>query len=1133
MNKKFSTLLAGAALMMGTVSANAQTYGTEWWESSLPDTLGVSTLSKFSEDEVKGAYFIGTAAASSDSVLYLNEMDTLKLVPRPTGFGEASLDSLSRSLWCVSIIAGPEDGSAQRWEFVNRATGTPLDVPMYDEIGTTTAPGYVNVSTDSTKIGGALGGWAFHKSPNAELTSSGAPIYTYCDNDYVVALTGKGDGSTGVYLYKMLASDINESSKTGAVTKFTLKSAQEIILTADQINNKFGLLKNNTGIKLDFAPDVKGEDIVNPFNEKNFIAETPIFLSSSTPGDSSRYVYIKREVSSDEYEYLKIDTAYANTTGAGKFLKFNWTDLSEAKRKSGQSAHDSLNVSDLKAQYMFLFTYMPSVDSLRIYVKQATFQTKSGFEHNNYFGGPTLATDTVHRQNVYVNLQDLVQGQDLQILTVDSLDRTYTYRARAKVDINTHIKFGWPACSSVGQDLENIADGVYVIMNEEGEALGAPIEKNGAEFRWVKMDKKDAQHMPAYQWVVVKSREGSDASAINITNREFETTKANSVQVYKDGTARGFILRGGQLTNTSAVEAESFDFLPVEDEYIKDAHLGYGYYTEGEVSTLQYNFNYMHKFNMTTFIGKSDKAGDSVLYVNDEAHKGIFNLKFGKEKTYGYQPSEEIEERIPGLVGLKRATYVVYMGADTLVANTKDYYSVGDVALADSFYFKENNCIDGKHYYAIIESYNETIKNDAQKVGIADDEFDNGLKVQVLGETRTSGFNIAVDNTPLYRTFNREVLGENEDNSTDYLVFRDWVRGDEYLADEHNEKWLREDIDFAGIWRSDVAGNKIAFRVDTARLNCDEGSRIKPQYLLSVANVVVDAVPCDAHNTSHTDWEGKPADEWTCSHATRGYIYGKYLVSFQDSVDANGGNTDEGALPYVDVLGGYTRVGFEPAIVTGDSLIFLLGKYKEMNPEELNVNEILESYNKTYTKKELEDHIICKLGETMGNEHHRYTWSFRYVEPEIALKSDKEDDNNRFLIESAGDKDIAPEKGAWLKQQNGCLLLTNVENMNSSFDNAKTGGDGALIFNALQKEDVDADMATDNEAIATSEVTVIAQNGAVRIANAEGKKVVITNILGQTIANTVVTSSDATIAAPAGMVVVAVEGEEAVKAIVK
>ena len=81
-------------------------------------------------------------------------------------------------------------------------------------------------------------------------------------------------------------------------------------------------------------------------------------------------------------------------------------------------------------------------------------------------------------------------------------------------------------------------------------------------------------------------------------------------------------------------------------------------------------------------------------------------------------------------------------------------------------------------------------------------------------------------------------------------------------------------------------------------------------------------------------------------------------------------------------------------------------------------------------------------------------------------------------------------------------------------------------------EAVEAPTAND-AAPSVTEVKVIAANGAIQVIGAQGKKVVVTNILGQTIANTVLTSSDATIAAPAGVVVVAVEGEEAVKAIVK
>uniref|UniRef100_UPI0025D3FF05 DUF6383 domain-containing protein n=1 Tax=uncultured Parabacteroides sp. TaxID=512312 RepID=UPI0025D3FF05 len=66
-----------------------------------------------------------------------------------------------------------------------------------------------------------------------------------------------------------------------------------------------------------------------------------------------------------------------------------------------------------------------------------------------------------------------------------------------------------------------------------------------------------------------------------------------------------------------------------------------------------------------------------------------------------------------------------------------------------------------------------------------------------------------------------------------------------------------------------------------------------------------------------------------------------------------------------------------------------------------------------------------------------------------------------------------------------------------------------------------------------SAVTVIAGEGQVTIAGAQGKKVVISNILGQVVANTVITSDNASIAAPQGVVIVAVAGEEAVKTIVK
>ena len=74
--------------------------------------------------------------------------------------------------------------------------------------------------------------------------------------------------------------------------------------------------------------------------------------------------------------------------------------------------------------------------------------------------------------------------------------------------------------------------------------------------------------------------------------------------------------------------------------------------------------------------------------------------------------------------------------------------------------------------------------------------------------------------------------------------------------------------------------------------------------------------------------------------------------------------------------------------------------------------------------------------------------------------------------------------------------------------------------------------ATANEAIAAENVAVIAGEGAVTVKGAAGKQVVVSNILGQVIANKVAASDEETIAVAAGVAVVVVDGE-ATKVVVK
>ena len=74
---------------------------------------------------------------------------------------------------------------------------------------------------------------------------------------------------------------------------------------------------------------------------------------------------------------------------------------------------------------------------------------------------------------------------------------------------------------------------------------------------------------------------------------------------------------------------------------------------------------------------------------------------------------------------------------------------------------------------------------------------------------------------------------------------------------------------------------------------------------------------------------------------------------------------------------------------------------------------------------------------------------------------------------------------------------------------------------------------TANEGVSASEVKVVAYDGAINIKNAAGKNVVVSTILGQIVANEVLTSDNATISVPAGIAIVSVDGEEAVKVSVR
>lgn len=166
--------------------------------------------------------------------------------------------------------------------------------------------------------------------------------------------------------------------------------------------------------------------------------------------------------------------------------------------------------------------------------------------------------------------------------------------------------------------------------------------------------------------------------------------------------------------------------------------------------------------------------------------------------------------------------------------------------------------------------------------------------------------------------------------------------------------------------------------------------------------------------------------------------------------------------------------------------------------------------------------LIFKTGELVTSDTLRTTVDGRSVlvaEEDNAPKGIKGGlENFQFQIiqaEAGSDEYVIRQNGAYVSQLNNYFYLGGNKDM-------------ALRF-IIEKQSA----PTANEGIEVSGVKVIAGNGQITIMGAAGKQVVVSNILGKVVANQTITSDNATIAVPAGIIAVAVEGEAAVKAIVK
>ena len=1170
MNKKITTLLA-SAMLATAFSAGAVKVG----------------------DQVllKGGSAYLSVATQTTTAAQFGQVGTVSTL--------SSLDNLNPATWKISAMKTSLGKTIYSLE--NKATGLPLSFDP--ALAVKTAPATSSVLT----LGGSANEW---------IVENGA-LVSYFKSDSVVYIAQNG---SSFYLAKDKASN---SSHAGALALDINVNdfPASVPLDKTALNTLLKSVSKEGSFGLTMTPTVST-------GEANHLTDTKL---EAETGVQNGYVklYTGKKVD-DKKQYVVVDTAYYTGTESDKFVKFAYDEMDAKGRDKGS--------------YEFKFTYDAKNDKLLVQVYNVAYQIikKDGTTDDQYKaelakvnGAKWPASDVTPTSALNTSLVDVYTAGTGQYVYVPDLagKRVLTVRYNQTPSIsdqNVTIKIG---TNFSGLKPTTLADGVYLIKykttggnTKRGQNGLYALANLAGEFGWAEQAvNQEFKHMPAAQWAIVKNGTSSTAP-VTVKNREFPELSESAValnnktvQLYAvDGSDDVFFYNG--------TVADTLSVTKVEDSLAKDLKLGYRYVSEDSAKVQTYVFNYLHGLALDKYLN----VDESAVRVDENGEKANFRLRIvAKDDHYGVGDSL-----------VRNVYYIEKNGGYLTYSESSKKYEIGSTP--QPFFLKENNCIDGKHYYALVEAniryynvnaanafyepkyaglkntdqvevngakvivptltvnsssplfdkdgkylvednsniekayaykansttgiielaeisftnglnssyYNSNAAQNGKKVsvddnslnltqGSTDDKFENGLNREI----RTSAFAVVTDDSPLYRRFNNTALGESNTDACDSLAFVESVRG-EYLMDEWNKNLQDKVVNYAGIWNQGKADGKLFFHIDTAWVNRGAGN-IKPQYLISTAHVDVPGtpgVPCTyAHN--HYDNNGKLVDAAHCGHATpanAGYHYGKYLVNFSDSAQIVI-DRKASANPYMlstsgSVNSAYTRVGFVEAIHMGDSLYVLTNGFEKMDPADLDTAAIIANYKKAGLER-----FIVNLA---GDNHKNVTWSFRYVNPDKAGNVAEEGNDNSFLIESnvyaanetyrtvKGDKDraIAPiDAAAWLKMQNGCLVLTDKA---ATFSSTKTGGDGALVFNVQRMTEEDQ-FVTSNDEIATEGISIVAGNGTVTVQGAAGKSVVITNILGKVIAETVLTSDNATISVPAGIVAVAVDGEEAVKAIVK
>ncbi len=1134
MNKKFSTLLVGALLTSSvgtfaqtTVHTNLNTVGND---IKLRPTATASAAVGADVTNFKGAQYYQLANASDQVLIQSRDYTTGKLSLKFVNAANAPINS---SLWKIDVTGDKISGYS--FTYTNLETGFPISYDAKKALAFDAATYVADLAAaPASTLEGCVSNWTWYNTDdNGDIDFVDQATYSYFTSDSVVVWADKSGEFVAV---KAKKTDLNNATLTNTLVPFRPVLAGAITLKANDLNNLVDFQYGDS-VRFSMNPGPKNgttalSEVLTKYNFKAIDADQ--YTVNGFTGGTANYVVLENKVAG----LLMVDTVFHNE-GLPSLtpLKIAVKKFATVTKSDGTTSN--LTATDLSKRYQFQVTYYPSVDSLNFAVLEGGAYKITDAEKNagtTWADAAPLASGDADTQDAVLKLVYLTPTH-----TEFTAGKAYVEGDKYGTDgtIFTKINFADREFDGTYLTRYTPAEGLYFIKKD---ATGKYVVCNFIGTMMYDVESgdlvktQDYNNMPATMWVV----RSTGCSTVAITNREY--AKASDVfegQLYVDAENGIYFIDDNQNSATMANKFNYADYLaftPVENEVAKTS-LYHGYkHISSDLLTIK-------KF----YLGYNLFA-DQDLYLNVTGDK---NFAPSKDQSTYYELEEVVDATktefnfgtgagVAGLPQLKRTAYKLKVKDANLVDNDKvyvylisekgknPYYKAmtskqiaalpaGSSAKEAHFYLKSDQIrgAANEECYVLIDIYNGTTNETGNGYVQAHCEDEVGalsyMNLDNIATERASAFTLDDADVILYRTIAEAKTAK---------IFRQRGTAKEYLYEDGNNKVnapaFVKDFGYLGLTAEGIIPEGEATTTAMYAQYVKASNDIMPQYLFAVDTATVaDAKWCATGEHGYVK-EGDAHSDHTVDYI--GYLAGRFMVNLTDSIEGNTGmlnNADK--FKYA----GYDRLGFVEAIYRvengteylyilkgGNTLKGLQAEYGVVAPETFADATV-------FDKKKLD------------GKHANYAFSLRLI---------NEDPEKDFLIESKGEGSaIGSFKGAWVKVQNSCPVLAKFTTTGS--DHADEAGtieeliNNAQIFNIEEGLD---EVATGNEGIdAPATISVIAENGAIRVLNAAGKAVTVSNVLGQTIASTVVTSDDAKINTPAGLVVVAVDGEAAVKAIVK